>query len=118
MHNLTLIYNENINRKCVDESERIRNEIIKHLFNYNGIVGIILPSDFYASSIELYQITGFEAVAFAHLHLRIRENNRVWYSISKQDNSIGNESNEFEYTDVKMASSIIVDDLLEIFHSK
>ena len=113
MYNLTLIYNDNINRRCVDNSEEIRIEIIKHLFGTNRIVGIITDSCLYTSSIALYKVNGLEAELVSYLHLRFREGNRVWYSISKERNSLGNESNEFEYTDLKTASNIIVRDLLE-----
>lgn len=112
MNNLILIYNENLKRKCVDVSEKIGIEIIKKLLVTNKIAGIIAESGLYTSSIELYKIEGFLAVSFAYLHLRHRDNNMVFYSISKELNNLGSYSNEFEYTDCKKAASIIMNDLM------
>ncbi len=115
IHRLTLIYNRDISKECVDISQEIRKEIIRILFGNTKIIGIASDSIFYTSSMELYRIDGSEGVAFAYLHLRIRDDNRVWYSISYQDNDIGSESCEFEYTSVKSTASMITKSLLEIF---
>lgn len=117
MHNLTLIYNENISKKCVDISEEIRREILRILFVNNKIAGIIISdSRFYVSSVELYRVKVLEAESFAYLHLRLGDNNKVWYAISMQDKNKIDESNEFDYSDVKTASNFIVQDLLAKFN--
>lgn len=114
--NLKLIYNSNLNKKCVDSIGEIRRELLQLLFTNRRIIGIFAESKLYTSAVELYKVEGYEAVAFAYLHLRVRDNNKVFYSISIDLNKVGTSFMEFEFTDCKKAANIIMKQILEKFN--
>ena len=69
------------------------------LFIGSRIFEVFTESNLYTSSVELYRVEEYEAVAFAFLHLRVRDNNKVYYSISIDLDKIGTSFMEFEFTD-------------------
>lgn len=109
--NLMKIYNSDIKRKCIDDSEKVRKEIMIKLLNGNKFIGIIANSDLYVSSIELYKIEYDIATSVGYLNIRCRENNKLIYSFSKDVNNI-NSIKEIEYTNFINAADIIVSEFI------
>lgn len=110
VNNLIKICNSDIEIKCVDESEKIRKEIMIKLLSSNKIIGIIAYSNLYMSSIELYKIEYDMATSVGYLNIRCRENNKLFYYFS-EDVNVANSGKEIEYTIFINAADIIVDDL-------
>lgn len=107
--NLMKIYNSDINKKCVDDSEKIRKEIMIKLMNNGKFIGIIANSILYTSSIELYKIDEYDiATSSCYLHIRCRENNKLLYFFSEDVNTIDSEKEEIEYTSFSNAADIII----------
>lgn len=106
--NLMKIYNSDIQRKCIDDSEKVRKEIMIKLLNSNKFIGIIANSDLYVSSIELYKIERDIATSVGYLNIRCRENNTLFYYFSEDVNS----GKEIKYTNFINAADIIVSEFI------
>lgn len=114
LNNLIKICNSDIKIKCVDESEKIRKEIMIELLSSSKIIGIIACSNLYVSSIELYKIGYNVATSVGYLKIRCRENNKLIYSFFEDVNNIDSVK-EIEYTNFINAADSIVKDLYHNF---
>lgn len=110
LNNLIKICNSDIKIKCTDESEKIRKEIMIKLQSSNKIIGIIAHSNLYVSSIELYKIEYDVAVSLGYLNLCCRENNKLFYYLSK-DVNVMTSGKETKYNNFTNAADIVLYDL-------
>lgn len=110
VENLIKISNSDIKLKSIDESEKIRKEIMIKLQSSNKIIGIIAHSNLYVSSIELYKIEYDMATSVGYLNLCCRENNKLFYYFSENVNAV-NSGKETKYNNFTNAADIVLNDL-------